>query len=129
MKIAATIIDGVAVAAGANLQEQKSALKALAGRGQGNVKAFVLYSSQRPAMRKSIALEKDESPADAYKVGLKLAKAQDAKQAKIRAQAAKEQQAEVDRIKKMRKLSREIGECKDAKERKKLQAELAKLKA
>lgn len=60
MKLAATMIDGVCVDCGENLQEQKAAVKSLlSDLGNGTGRAYVLYSSSRPAVRKRLALPKD----------------------------------------------------------------------
>ena len=96
MKIAATIIDGKCVDCGENLQEQKSAVKALVGKyGAGDDKVYVLYSSQRPAVRKRIKLPKDVDADKLYAEGVSLAKKED--DARKKAAKAAQKQLEEER--------------------------------
>jgi len=91
MKIACTVIDGVPVDCGENLQEQKSAVKALAAKyGSGERKLYVIYSSQSPAVRKTIALPVDMTPEKAYAEGVVEARKIDAARKRAAAASAKE---------------------------------------
>ena len=91
MKIAVTVIDGKPVDCGENLQEQKSAVKALVGKyGPGLRKMYVIYSSQSPAMRKKVDLPKDLTPEEAYAEGVAEARKIDAARNKVSVQVAKD---------------------------------------
>jgi hypothetical protein len=108
MKIAATIIKGVCVDAGENLQEQKAAVKALVDKyGAGDDKVFVLYSSQRPAVRKRLALPKDSDPSKLYAEGVDAAKKEDAAKKKAALDAEKKAAEELKAYKAKRKANSE----------------------
>ena len=106
MKIAASVIDGVCVDCGTNLQQQKAAIKELVNKyGAGDDKVYVLYSSQRPAVRKRIALPKGADPQKLYDEGVKLAKKEDEdrkKAEKAEAEKAAKELAEYKKAKKIR---------------------------
>ena len=107
MKFAATIIKGVAVDCGTNLQEQKAAIRGLLDKyGAGNDKVYVLYSSQRPAVRKRIALPEGDAE-KIYAEGVKLANELDAKRKKDVAELKKSLKAEKDAAKKRRAARRD----------------------
>ena len=90
MKIAATIIGGECVASGSDLAGQKAAVKGLVDKyGAGNETVHVLYSSQRPAMRKRIALPKGVDPKKLYAEGVAQAVIVQKDRAKVAAAAAK----------------------------------------
>lgn len=79
MKLAATLIDGVCVDCGDNLHEQKTSVRAIMSKyGKGETSVHILYSSQAPAMRKSIAIPKTANPVEVYEAARKEAKKVDA---------------------------------------------------
>lgn len=103
MKLAATIIDGVCVDSGENLQEQKTAVKAIMTKyGSGNVRAYVLYSSQRPAMRKRIDLPEGKDIQKIYNEAKTDAKQADVKAKKLRDDAERKAVADAKKSKKLR---------------------------
>ena len=74
MKIASTIINGVCVDCGDDLQAQKAAVKQLlTDNGSGSDRAYVLYSSKQPCTRKRIDLSKCEDIQKAYDAAKKKA--------------------------------------------------------
>ena len=108
MKIACTVIDGKPVDCGENLQEQKSAVKALAAKyGPGMRKLYVLYSSQAPAVRKKVALPDGLAPDKAYAEGVAEARKIDAARKKAATAASKEREKAQAEIEKRRAARRE----------------------
>lgn len=102
MKLAATIIKGKCVDSGENLQEQKSAIRALVDKyGPGDDRVYILYSSQRPAARKRINLPEgcdaekvyEEGKAEAKKIEAARKAALAKEEALIRKQKAAAQKA------------------------------------
>jgi hypothetical protein len=95
MKLATTVINGVCVDCGDNLQEQKAAVKSLmADLGNGRGTAHVLYSSQRAAVRKRMAIPKDADVQKLYdEAKVKVGKANEVAKKK---QAAANKKAIVD---------------------------------
>ena len=104
MKIAATIIKGKCVDAGENLQEQKEAVRALVDKyGPGDDGVYILYSSQRPAVRKRIALPEDGDADKLYAEGAEIAKQADAARKKAAKAAEKQAIADAEALRKKRK--------------------------
>jgi hypothetical protein len=109
MKLAATIIKGECVDSGSDLVGQKDAIKGLVEKyGAGNDRVFVIYSSQRPALRKRIALPKDVSAEKLYAEGKEVAKKATARRAKVNADISKTKEADAAKVKDARAKRRAI---------------------
>jgi hypothetical protein len=109
MKLAATIIKGVCVECGSDLVGQKDAIKGLVEKyGAGNERVFVLYSSQRPAMRKRIDLPKGVSAEKLYAEGKEVAKVAAARRAKVNADVSNDKAKAIAEVKASRAKRRDI---------------------
>ena len=109
MKLAATIINGKCVDSGSDLVGQKDAVKGLVEKyGAGDVPVFVIYSSQRPALRKRIALPKGADASKLYAEGKEVAKVAAARRAKVNADVTNDKAKAIAEVKASRAKRRDI---------------------